>query len=124
MSEQKDDRVPIADTAELATEWNIDNTPDLAEGRLVVDSTHTPYARKAVFETGDGSKQEKQLAYIYCEIGKRVLPTRLNQISMKGLNKAFKTTKISKWNNRKVVMVHQSIGDKTFLVIKARGEIS
>ena len=49
MSEQKDDRVPIADTAELATEWNIDNTPDLAEGRLVVDSTHTPYARKAAF---------------------------------------------------------------------------
>ena len=124
MSEQKDDRTPIADTAELATEWNVDNTPDLSEGRLVVDSTHTPYARKAVFDDGSGQKQEKQLAYIFCEVGKRVLPTRLNQVSMKGLNKSFKTTKISKWNNRKVVLVHQTIGDKSFLVIKARGEIS
>ena len=124
MSEQKDDREPIEDSAQLATEWNVDNTPDLAEGRLVVDSTHTAYARKAVFDDGSGQKQEKRLAYIYCEVGKRILPTRLNQISLKGLNKSFKTTKITKWHNKRIVFVHQTIGDKTFLVLKARGELS
>ena len=124
MTEKQDDRTPIADTAELATEWNVDNTPDLSEGVLVVSSQYTPYAREATFENGAGQKEKKQLAYIYCQIGKRILPTRLNQISIKGLNKSFKTTKITKWNNRKVVMVHQTIGDKTFLVIKARGELN
>ena len=123
MSETQKTHVPFSDSADLATEWNVDNVTDLTEAKIVVTNANRPYYKEMTFDIGNGQKETKQLAYIYCEIGKRTLPMRLNQISIKNLNKALKTTKMDKWNHKPVVLVHQTIGDKTFLVIKSKGAL-
>ena len=121
MAESDTNRVPFSDVGDFAEEWTTDNVNDLTDAVLVVSNERRPYYKNVTFEAGGGAKETKRLAYIYCKIDKRILPVRLNLGSTKNLTKHFKTQKVDKWNNGKVCLVHQTIGDKTFLVIKARG---
>lgn len=123
MSEQKSTRKTWREANETADEWTPDNVSDLTNCQIVITEEHQPYLREITFKNQANEDETKELAFLHVKIGKKILPCRCNKISVKNLSLAYKTGKIAEWANKSAVLCHQTIGDKTFLVFRAKGRV-
>ena len=100
-------------------EWTPDNIDDLSEGTILTLSPREPFIKTMQGKDKSGQEWTAEKSYVFLEVERRVMPTRVNKYSRQELADAYGTD-VRQWHGKKVVAVVDRSGKWPFVTLKPR----
>ena len=106
---------------EMDDEWTPDNIEDLSEGTILTLAPREPYIKTMQGKDKAGVEWTAEKSYVFLEIERRVMPTRVNKYSRQELADAYGTD-VRSWHGKRVVAVVDRSGKWPFITLKPKAQ--